>query len=101
MYSELTNNDKSGYWEIADTAWHDTPNSQTDNDKGKNGEKAIALITALNQDRHYLKDHSHILVERENQNLVKTQIQMTVYLEMTNMIIFSPFMCDTPVCPIN
>jgi hypothetical protein len=33
MYSELTNNDKSGYWEIADTVWHNTPYSQTDNDK--------------------------------------------------------------------
>ena len=63
--------------------------------------KTIVLITVLNQDRHHLKDHSHILVERENQNLVKTQIQTTVYLEMTNMIIFSSFMCDTPVCPIN
>jgi hypothetical protein len=24
---------KSGYWEIADTVWHNTPYSQTDNDK--------------------------------------------------------------------
>lgn len=33
VYSELTDNDKSGYWEIADTVWHNTPYSQTDNDK--------------------------------------------------------------------
>ena len=32
VYSELTDNDKSGYWEIADTVWHNTPYSQTDND---------------------------------------------------------------------
>jgi hypothetical protein len=32
VYSELTKNDKSGYWEIADTVWHNTPYSQTDND---------------------------------------------------------------------
>ena len=33
MYSELTDNGKSGYWETTDTVWHNTPYSQTDNDK--------------------------------------------------------------------
>jgi hypothetical protein len=33
MYSELIDNGKSGYSEIADTVWHNTPYSQTDNDK--------------------------------------------------------------------
>lgn len=33
VYSELTDNGKGGYWEIADTVWHNTPYSQTDNDK--------------------------------------------------------------------
>ena len=33
VYSELTDNDKSGYWKIADTVWHNAPYSQTDNDK--------------------------------------------------------------------
>jgi hypothetical protein len=33
MYSELIDNGKSGYWEIGDTVWHNTPYSQTNNDK--------------------------------------------------------------------
>jgi hypothetical protein len=63
--------------------------------------QVVVLITVLNQDRYHLKDHSHILLEREYQNLGRTQILMTVCLEMTNTIIFSLFVCDAPVCPIN